>query len=71
MAIKRVLRYLKWTIELGIQYKKGEHFELVAYLNNDYERDVYDMKGTLEYVFMLGYTAISWSTRKKSCPQLN
>lgn len=31
IAAKRILRYPKETIEMGIQYKKGEHSEFVPY----------------------------------------
>lgn len=36
---KRVLRYLKGTIEFGISYKQGGKNELVAYINSDNAED--------------------------------
>ncbi|BBG98714.1 ADP glucose pyrophosphorylase large subunit 1, partial [Prunus dulcis] len=55
-AAKRILRYLKGTMELGIGYKKGD---------SDYAGDVDDRKSTSGYVFMLGTGAISWSSKKQ------
>lgn len=31
MNVTKILRYLKGIIELGIQYKKQEHSELIAF----------------------------------------
>lgn len=53
IAAKRILRYPKETIEMGIQYKKGEHSKFVPYSDNDYRGDVDDRKSTSGYVFML------------------
>ncbi|KAL0433702.1 UNVERIFIED_CONTAM: Retrovirus-related Pol polyprotein from transposon RE2 [Sesamum latifolium] len=41
--VKRVLRYLKGTIEFEIFYKKGRVDELVAYTDSDYAGDIEDM----------------------------
>ena len=35
LAVKRVLRYLNGTAELGIFYKRGVEEKLVAYSNSD------------------------------------
>ena len=46
-ATKRVLRYLKGTVELGVFYKRGEDVgELLAYTDNDYAGDTDDRKST-------------------------
>jgi len=50
---KRVLRYLKGTIDFGIFYKKGGDDELVAYTDSDYAGDLEDKKSTSGYVFLL------------------
>ena len=41
---KRILRYLKCTIDFGVFYKKGGNEELVAYTNSDYVGDLDDRK---------------------------
>jgi hypothetical protein len=65
MAAKRIMRYIRGTIDLGIWYKKGKQAELVAYSDSDYGGDVDDRKSTSGYVFMLGSGAVSWSSRKQ------
>jgi len=36
VAIKRILRYLKYTPYLGLWYPKGARFQLVGYSDSDY-----------------------------------
>ena len=62
---KRILRYLKCTIDFGVFYKKGGNKELVAYTNSDYVGDLNDRKNTSGYVFMLSSGAVSWSSKKQ------
>lgn len=62
---KRILRYLKGTLELGILYKHGQKAELLAYSDSDYAGDLDDRKSTSGYVFMLGSGVISWSSKKQ------
>lgn len=64
-AAKRILRYLRGTIELGIQYKKGVEEKLFAFTDSDYAGDLDDRKSTSGYVFMLGSRAVSWSSKKQ------
>jgi hypothetical protein len=65
MAAKRVLRYLKGTIGLGVLYKKGGCEGLVAYADSNYAGDIEDKKSTSGYAFMLGSGAVAWSSRKQ------
>ena len=43
-AVKRVFRYLKGTIEMGILYKKGGEENLIAFSDGDYVGDIEDQK---------------------------
>jgi hypothetical protein len=64
-AAKRVLRYLKGTVDLGIFYQKEGNKELLAYTDSDYAGDVDDRKSTSGYVFLLSEGAVSWSSKKQ------
>ena len=57
---KRVLRYLKETLDFGIFYKNGGNNELISYTDNDYAGDLEDRKSTPGYVFLLSSGAVSW-----------
>ena len=65
-SVKRVLRYLKGTIKLGILYKKGKmNYRLEGWTESDYAGDLDDRKSTSGYVFKLGTGALSWSSKKQ------
>lgn len=65
LAAKRVLRYIKGTVDYGVLYKRGGDDELFGFTDSDYAGDVDDRKSTSGYVFMLGEGAVSWSSRKQ------
>ena len=58
-ATKRVLRYLKGTIDLGIFYRKRGNVELIAYTDSDYAGDIGDRKSTSGYVFLFSDGVVS------------
>jgi len=64
-AIKRILRYLKGISSYGILYRKGEEVKLTGWSDSDYAGDVDDRKSTSGYVFMIGDSAIAWSSKKQ------
>ena len=69
-ALKRVLRYLKGTIDHGITYQNDNTllednnlchgYSDAAYVNTD------DYKSTLGYVFLVNKGAITWGSKKQS-----
>ncbi|XP_071704493.1 uncharacterized mitochondrial protein AtMg00810-like [Rutidosis leptorrhynchoides] len=62
---KRILRYIKATMDYGVFYKRGSSSELIGYADSDYTGDQEDSKSTSEYVFMMGEGAVAWSSRKQ------
>lgn len=71
LAVKKILRYLKGTIDLGVMYSRSGNTELKGYADSDYAGDVDDRKSTGGYVFMLGTGAISWSSKKQAVVTLS
>lgn len=65
LAAKRVLRYLKGTLELGVFYGRKGAIELFAYTDSDYAGDYDDRKSTSGYVFKLSGGAVAWSSKKQ------
>ncbi|XP_014620145.1 uncharacterized mitochondrial protein AtMg00810-like [Glycine max] len=54
---KRILRYVKGTLECGILFpaaKENSETEIVGYTDVDWSGDVGDRKSTSRYMFMLG-----------------
>ena len=70
-ALKRVLRYLKGTLNHGILYKQDGLDKCVGYSDADWVGDISDRKSTSGYIFMLSGGAISWSSRKQKCVALS
>ena len=63
IGVKRVMRYLKGTVNYGLFYKKGDlRGELIGY--SDFAGDSNDRKSTLGHIFFLGGMAVSWSSQK-------
>ena len=65
LIAKRVLRYLKGTLNVGIYYKWSKDVNLLRYTDSNYARDIDDRKNTSGYVLFINAAAICWSSRKQ------
>ncbi|UYV76893.1 hypothetical protein LAZ67_14002313 [Cordylochernes scorpioides] len=63
--IKRTLRYLNHTTNLGISYDGEMPFELNVYCDSDFAGDIKTSKSTTGYVVYLCGGPISWCSRKQ------
>ena len=61
---KRVIRYVKGTLNYGLKYKRSKVFELIGYSDSDYAGDHIDRKSTSSSVFFPGENLITWSSQK-------
>jgi hypothetical protein len=64
MSIKRILRYLVHTPNLGLWYPKGSTFDLLGYSDSDYTSCKVDRKITTGTCQFLGRSLVSWSSKK-------
>ncbi|KAG8492771.1 hypothetical protein CXB51_010255 [Gossypium anomalum] len=64
-AAKRVLRYIKGTLRLGLLFKKEEELKLVGYSDSDWAGCIDDMKSTSGYFFTLGSSVFCWCSKKQ------
>ena len=64
-AIKRVLRYLKGTINHGLLIRRQSSTHLHAFADADWAGDINDRRSTTTYFIFLGATPISWSSKKQ------
>ena len=70
--LKRVLRYLKGTINLSLVYvRKKEEYPLICYVDSDWGGDLYDRKSVSGYLIKIFGNTISWVTRKQNCVALS
>ena len=70
-ALKRLLRYLKGTTNLGILYSDTGMDKCIGYTDADWEGDQDDRKSTSGYIFLLCGGAISWKSQKQKCVALS
>jgi hypothetical protein len=64
-AAKRVLRYLKGTINCGLHYRKGG-IALSGFCDSDWAGNPDDRSSTTGYGIFLGPNLISWSAKKQN-----
>src|SRR5438128_7676412 len=53
-AVKRILRYLRYTPCFGLRYPKGAHFKLLGYSDSDFSKCKIDRKSTTGGCQLLG-----------------
>ena len=72
-AVKRVLHYVKGTLDLGITYSGAKDSSLTpqGYSDADWASDCIDRKSISGYVFTLGGGAITWSSKKQQTVALS
>jgi hypothetical protein len=58
-AVKRIMRYLVLTLNVGLWYPKGSHFELLGYSDADYAGCKVDRKSTSGTCQLLGRSLVS------------
>jgi hypothetical protein len=66
-AVKRIIRYVAGTSDLGIWYTKDTSSTLVGYSDADWAGDIDDRKSTSGGCFYMGNNLISWHSRKQNC----
>ena len=64
---KRVLRYIKGTSKFGIFFSTSAEvtMNLIGYSDSDWGGGVDDSRSTSGYLFCLGTSCFSWSSRKQ------
>ena len=61
---KRILCYLKGTLDYGLLYSCSKHFKLGSHGDSDWAGDTDDRKSTTSFVFYIGDTAFTWTSKK-------
>lgn len=69
--LKRVLRYLKATPDIGIEYTRNNIKDLCCYVDSDWGSDALDRRSVTGYIFKLFGNTICWTTKKQTCVSLS
>lgn len=64
-VVKRILRYLKGTTNLGLCYRKSKEYKLLGYCDVDYTGDRLERKSTYGSYQFLGDNLISLSGKRQ------
>nr|GEW33233.1 integrase, catalytic region, zinc finger, CCHC-type, peptidase aspartic, catalytic [Tanacetum cinerariifolium] len=71
MKVKRIFRYLKNTINMGLWYPKDIGFELTAFSNFDHAGCLDLRKSTSgDIQFLAGDKLVRWSSKKQDCTSM-
>ncbi|GJW76523.1 retrovirus-related pol polyprotein from transposon TNT 1-94 [Tanacetum coccineum] len=69
--VKRIFRYLRQTINMGLWYSKDSRFELIAYSDADFAGCNDDCKSTSGGIQFLRDKLVSWSSEKQDCTSMS
>ncbi|GJW54926.1 ribonuclease H-like domain-containing protein [Tanacetum coccineum] len=69
--VKRIFRYLRGTINMGLWYPKDFGFELTAFLDADHAGCIDTRKSTSGGIQFLGDKLVSWMSKKQDCTAMS
>nr|KYP55929.1 Copia protein [Cajanus cajan] len=64
-TIKRILKYLRGTIDFGLWFPKGVSLSLIGYFDSNYSCGL-DRKSTIDTCHLLGGALVSWHSKKRA-----
>ena len=70
-AVKRILKYLQGTKEVGLWYPGNISLSLTGYSDSDFAGCKIDRKSTSGTCHLLGSSLISWQCKKQACVALS
>nr|GEY98730.1 uncharacterized mitochondrial protein AtMg00810-like [Tanacetum cinerariifolium] len=71
-TVKRIFRYLKDTINMGLWYRKATGFELTAFSDSNHAGYLDSRKSTSGGIQFLGGDKLgSWSSKKQDCTSMS
>jgi len=65
VAVKRIFRYLKGTLNMGLWYARGKTLDLLGYTDADFAGCKIDRKSTSGSCQFLGSALVSWFSKKQ------
>nr|CAN71981.1 hypothetical protein VITISV_006630 [Vitis vinifera] len=65
-AVKRILRYLKGTMDIGLLSRTYDNFELIGFSDDDFAGCKVERKSTSGTYHFLGHSLVSWHSKKQN-----
>ncbi|GJT76576.1 retrovirus-related pol polyprotein from transposon TNT 1-94 [Tanacetum coccineum] len=69
--VKRIFKYLKGTINMGLWYPKDSGFKLTAFSDADHAGCLDTRKSTSGGIHFLGDKLVSWMSKKQNCTAMS
>ncbi|GJT71393.1 retrovirus-related pol polyprotein from transposon TNT 1-94 [Tanacetum coccineum] len=69
--VKRIFKYLKGTINMGLWYPKDSGFKLTAFSDADHAGCIDTQKSTSGGIQFLGDKLVSWMSKKQNCTAMS
>nr|GEY02293.1 retrovirus-related Pol polyprotein from transposon TNT 1-94 [Tanacetum cinerariifolium] len=69
--VKRIFRYLRGNIDMGLWYPKDSSFKLIAFSDVDHARCIDTRKSTSRGIQFLGDKLVSWMSKKQDCTAMS
>ncbi len=64
-ALKKLMQYVRFIIDLNITYEVSESMKLVEYSDSDYVSNRLDHKSILVYIYILDEESVFWMSWKQ------
>ena len=66
--VKRIIRYLKGTIDFGLKFScvSDENPQVIGYSDADWAGDLDTRRSTSGYVFQIGQSTVSWCSKREA-----
>eukprot|EP01018_Ginkgo_biloba_P016312 Gb_15410 [translate_table: standard] len=71
LAAKRILGYLRETLQYGLEFVQNDHFKLQGHTDSNRVGCADTRRSTSGYSFSLGSAAVTWSSKKQSTVALS
>ena len=71
IVVKRIIKYLKGTTNVGLRYPKGTYINLIDLSDSDFTGCKLDRKSTSGTCHLLGSSLVSWNCMKQACAALS
>nr|GFA56833.1 retrovirus-related Pol polyprotein from transposon TNT 1-94 [Tanacetum cinerariifolium] len=69
--VKRIFRYLRGTVHMGLWYPNDSSFELTAFSDADHAGCIDSRKSTSGGIQFLGDKLVSWKSKKQNCTAMS
>ena len=71
LAVKRIFKYLKGTMNYGLRYPRNQNFQLSVYSDVDWANSVDERKSMSGGAFFLGESLLAWLSKKQGSISLS